>query len=66
MTSELSGDRLTDMPAAKTKLEQLHKIQLEERRHADEINKQVSLILCYKNLRNIRFLYYIGSTHVMY
>eukprot|EP00088_Acartia_fossae_P053961 TRINITY_DN6165_c0_g1_i7.p1 TRINITY_DN6165_c0_g1~~TRINITY_DN6165_c0_g1_i7.p1 ORF type:complete len:185 (+),score=55.12 TRINITY_DN6165_c0_g1_i7:34-588(+) len=40
MTGELSGDRLTDMPAAKTKLEQLHKIQLEERRHADEINKQ--------------------------
>nr|ALS04549.1 dynactin subunit 6 [Acartia pacifica] len=40
MTDELSGDKIGDIAATTSKLEQLHKIQLEERQYSDSMNKQ--------------------------
>jgi len=40
MTDDISGDKLANIDATTTKLEQLHKIQLQERKQSDNINKQ--------------------------
>jgi len=40
MTSELSGEKMSDIDTSTTKLEQLQRIQLEQRKYSDDINQQ--------------------------
>ena len=41
MTGELSGEKMADIDSSRTKLQQLQRIQLEERKYSDDINQQV-------------------------
>jgi len=40
MTGELSGEKMADIDSSRTKLQQLQRIQLEERKYSDDINQQ--------------------------
>ena len=49
MTSELSGEKMSDIDTSTTKLEQLQRIQLEQRKYSDDINHQVFIFYWFQN-----------------